>query len=280
MQVIMYAEKFSDREIIRNNIKLGTIRFEEFENRLSNGEKIFCIDSNGMVDALARSQGVLSGYLGSEGNRSLTEVTFIEYTNPKIPEAAIVCLLDIISFLLYFRFQTLNSEFNYQNRASRIIEEKISHISYPKDPDEKQLQIISQGLELLQNDRFVLSLLRFSNAIRRTDFKDVVLDCSSSIEALFSFSKELTLRYTLAAYHIDVLEPSYTSMIVKKMYKVRSSIIHGKDTDEINDSHFIGDVLTATHYLLLSTIVRNKIFTDDQIIDEILNHYKGLEHEG
>lgn len=274
----MYAHKFIDGEIVSsNNIKLRTSRLAEFHRRLKNGEDIFCIDSNAMVSALSRSQGVVRGQLDTEGNRYLTKITLVEYENSKIPHEAIICLLDILTSLLFFRFGVLHKDFKFSKRTVSIKKEKLSHITYTQDDCGMISQLITQGFELLENERFTLSLRRFYNAYLRTDFRDLILDCSSSIEALFNFSKELTLRYTLAAYHIDIFEPAYTSMVVKKMYKVRSAIIHGKDSDEINNHQFIGDLLTTTHHLLLSSLFRNQIFSDSEMVAEILNHYKGIE---
>ncbi|MBN8860483.1 MAG: hypothetical protein J0H29_18980 [Sphingobacteriales bacterium] len=281
MQTIMYANKFIDNEIVsKNGIKLRTFRLAEVHIRLKKGENIFCIDSDRMVTAIARDQGVIRGQWGQwEGNRYLTKVTIVEYDKPKIHESAIVCLLDILSNLFFYRFESVNKEFKYIKRERAKIKEKISHEAYPDDYVSMISQLILQGFELMENERFVLSLLRFSKAYLRTDFRDVVLDCSSSIEALFNFSKELKLRYTLAAYHIDIVEPSYTSMIVKKLYDVRSKIIHGRTVEEINDNQFIGDILTANQSLLISIMLRNHMFTDDELTEEILNHYKGLDQQ-
>ncbi len=276
MPSIMYAYKFIEKEIVSyNNIRLRTCRLAEYHKRIKEGEKIFCIDSNSMVNSLARNQGFLRGL--SEGNRYFTKVTIVEYDNPKIPEIAIICLLDILSHLFFYRFESINKSFTYRERERRIQKEKIDFLNYPSGYVEYISQLILQGFNLMQNARFVLSLLRFSNAYMRTDFKDIILDCSSSIEALFNFSKELKLRYTLAAYHIDIVEPIYTSMIVKKLYDIRSKIIHGKTVEEIIDNQFIGDVITANQSLLISMVLRNHIFTDDELTGEILNHYKGLE---
>ena len=150
-------------------------------------------------------------------------------------------------------------------------------MNYPHDFDALIPRLIVQGFELMENERFVLSLMRLSKAFLRTDFRDVILDCSSSIEALFGFSKELKLRYTLAAYHLDYYEPPYTSKIIKKLYDIRSKIIHGRTVTETTDVQFIGDVLTANKNVLLSIVFRNHMLTDDELIEEILNHYKGLE---
>ena len=77
MQVLMYADKLFESEIVsKNGMKMRNTRLAEFYLRLKQGEEIYCIDTYAMVDGIAMRQGVIKK--DGQGNRYLTRVTIVE----------------------------------------------------------------------------------------------------------------------------------------------------------------------------------------------------------
>jgi len=254
-------------------IAIRPIRLQDFHAILKAGEEVYNTHSYAEVDALCKV-----GFFDSAEVRGNKTVLLIESQEETIPAVCFEVLLDLILWMYQFRFRQKNPSFprfqapvakaTTSAEASRPTEEKVRQL---------YLEMIQKGIRLLYQPRFALALQRFGKSYLRTSYSDVILDCCSATEAFFNFSKELKLRYTLAAYHYDRgPNPQKTSLTVKQMYELRSKIVHGKFAQGQVEPTFVMECMEAVAKLFLSAIKGEQVPSQEEVFLRIVNHYREL----
>lgn len=154
----------------------------------------------------------------------------LEGVKKGIQDECYIALLDL--YTKHWRYEFKRTD--YLNYLKIPFGGKKEEINIPKYIFNKLfIENIKSGLHLLSNRRFSISLLRWYSSYKRTDPLDIVLDCCSALEALFSLSDELRLRIALSVYHILIKDKKQGFLKVYEMYGIRNNFIHGNKIPDV-----------------------------------------------
>ncbi|HWJ25294.1 MAG TPA: hypothetical protein VNS32_02060 [Flavisolibacter sp.] len=270
----MYPYDFGfDFMQVTSEISIRPTCLRDFHEMLKSGVEVYNTHSYAEVNALCNV-----GFFDSSEVRSNKTVLLIESQAEGIPAVCFEVLLDLILWIYQFRFQQKNSSFPSLQQPE-VQASSTSEKTQPTEEEVRQLylEMIQKGIRLLYQPRFALAIQRFGKSYLRTNYSDVILDCCSATEAFFNFSKELKLRYTLAAYHYDKgPDPQKTSLTVKQMYELRNKIVHGKFVQGQIEPVFVMGCMEAVAKLFLSAIKSEQVPSQEDVFKRIVNHYREL----
>ncbi len=272
MKQCMYPYDFGlDFIQVTPEISIRPVCLRDFHTMLKNGFEVYNTHSCAEVNALCNV-----GFFDSAEVRGNKAVLLIESHEECIPAACFEVLLDLILWMYQFRFLQKNPSFP---RFQEPVADAATFSEAPRPSEEEirklYLGMIQKGIRLLYQPRFALALQRFGKSYLRTSYSDVILDCCSATEAFFNFSKELKLRYTLAAYHYDRgPDPKKTSLTVKQMYELRSKIVHGKFVQGQVEPGLVMGCMEAVAKLFLSAIKSEQVPSQEEVFKRIVNHYR------
>ncbi len=141
--------------------------------------------------------------------------------------------------------------------------------------DNDAIRLIKQGIDLLKdnkNKRFKIALHRFSASYKRNDPLDSILDCCSTLEALYNISDELRLKTSLISYHLVKKNKKKTLDIIYEMYGKRNDFVHGNKIPDVCKEEQV-EYICCTAAILLSIIELTKIPSSEDLTKKIFEYY-------
>lgn len=117
--------------------------------------------------------------------------------------------------------------------------------------------------------RFTISVRRWVGSLEREDPLDSLLDCCSSLEALFGLSDELRLRLAFAVYTTVSSQKKAAGKLTYEMYGLRNVFIHGGKITSFSDEQQL-QLVRLVRRVLLSVARRGSLPGSQELSSAVL----------